>query len=148
MPSTVKEYINSLSEERKQVIEYFLKTLKDNLPNGFEEVISYGMPGYVVPHSIYPDGYHCDPSLPLPFIGLASQKNFVALYHMGIYANPELLKWFMGEYPKHCKSKLDMGKSCIRFKKLEQIPYDLIAELAGKMTVQSWITIYEKKLQN
>jgi hypothetical protein len=148
MPSTVKEYINSLSEERKQVIEYFLKTLKDNLPNGFEEVISYGMPGYVVPHSIYPDGYHCDPSLPLPFIGLASQKNFVALYHMGIYANPELLKWFMGEYPKHCKSKLDMGKSCIRFKKLEQIPYDLIAELAGKMTVQGWITIYEKKLQN
>ena len=148
MPSTVKEYINSLPEERKQVIEHFLKTLKDNLPNGFEEVISYGMPGYVVPHSIYPDGYHCNPSLPLPFIGLASQKNFVALYHMGFNANPELLKWFMGEYPKHCKSKLDMGKSCIRFKKLEQIPYDLIAELAGKMTVQGWITIYEKKLQN
>ena len=106
------------------------------------------MPGYVVPHSMYPDGYHCDPSLPLPFIGLASQKNFVALYHMGIYANPELLKWFMGAYLKHCKSKLDMGKSCIRFKKLEQIPYDLIAELAEKMTVQDWITIYEKKLQN
>ena len=101
MPSTVKEYINSLPEERKQVIEHFLKTLKDNLPNGFEEVISYGMPGYVVPHSIYHDGYHCDPSLPLPFIGLASQKNFVALYHMGIYANPELLKWFVGEYPKN-----------------------------------------------
>ena len=92
MPSTVKEYINSLPEERKQVIEHVLKTLKDNLPNGFEEVISYGMPGYVVPHSIYPDGYHCNPSLPLPFIGLASQKNFVALYHMGIYANPKLLK--------------------------------------------------------
>ena len=148
MPSTVKEYINSLPEERKLVIEHLLRRLRDSLPNGFEEVISYGIPGYVVPHSIYSDGYHCDPSLPLPFIGLASQKNFVALYHMGIYANPELLKWFMGEYPKHCKSKLDMGKSCIRFKKLEQIPYDLIAELAGKMTVQDWITIYEKKLQN
>ena len=120
--------------------------MKDNLPNGFEEVINYGMPGYVVPHSMYPDGYHCNPSLPLPFIGLASQKNFVALYHMGIYANPKLLKWFTEEYPKHCKSKLDMGKSCIRFKKPEQIPYDLIAELAGKMTVQDWVSIYEKNL--
>ena len=148
MITTIKEYINSLPEERKLVIEHLLRTLKENLPKGFEERISYGMPGFVVPHSIYPDGYHCDPSLPVPFIGLASQKNFIALYHMGIYANPDLLKWFIGEYPKHCKSKLDMGKSCIRFKKLEQIPYDLIAELAGKMTVQGWIAIYEKQLQN
>ena len=147
MITTIKEYINSLPEERKLVIEHLLRTLKENLPKGFEERISYGMPGFVVPHSIYPDGYHCDPSLPVPFIGLASQKNFVALYHMGIYANPDLLKWFIGEYPKHCKSKLEMGKSCIRFKKPEQIPYALIAELAGKMTVQDWVNIYEKNLK-
>ena len=147
MITTIKVYINSLPEERKLVIEHLLRTLKENLPKGFEERISYGMPGFVVPHSIYPDGYHCDPSLPVPFIGLASQKNFVALYHMGIYANPDLLKWFIGEYPKHCKSKLEMGKSCIRFKKPEQIPYALIAELAGKMTVQDWVNIYEKNLK-
>ena len=147
MITTIKEYINSLPEERKLVIEHLLRTLKENLPKGFKERISYGMPGFVVPHSIYPDGYHCDPSLPVPFIGLASQKNFVALYHMGIYANPDLLKWFIGEYPKHCKSKLEMGKSCIRFKKPELIPYALIAELAGKMTVQDWVNIYEKNLK-
>ena len=147
MPSTVKEYINSLSEERKQVIENFLKTLKDNLPNGFEEVISYGMPGYVVPHSIYPDGYHCDPKLPLPFMSFASQKNSINFYHSGIYANPELHDWFVKEYPKHCKRKLDMGKSCVRFKKIDEIPYELIAELVKKMSVEQWITIYESALK-
>jgi hypothetical protein len=126
------------------VIEKLQKLFKKNLPKGFEEQMSYGMVGYVVPHKIYPDGYHCDPKLPLPFLSIASQKNFIALYHMGVYAVPELHDWFVSEYPKHCKSKLDMGKSCIRFKKMEDIPYDLIAELAKKMTVQDWISCYEK----
>ena len=110
-----------------------------HLPKGFEETMSYGMIGYVVPHSLYAAGYHCDPKLPLPFLSIASQKNFIAVYHMGIYANPELHEWFVGEYPKHVKTKLDMGKSCIRFKKPELLPFSLIGELCEKMTVEQWI---------
>jgi uncharacterized protein YdhG (YjbR/CyaY superfamily) len=146
MQSTAKTpqaYVDSLPEERKVVIEKMRQTIKKTLPKGFEEVMCYGMLGYVVPHTLYPKGYHCDPKLPLSFISLASQKNFVALYHMGIYANPKLLDWFVGEFPKHSKSKLDMGKSCIRFKKMNDIPYELISELASKMTVQDWIDCYE-----
>jgi uncharacterized protein YdhG (YjbR/CyaY superfamily) len=142
--SSVAEYINGLTDDRQVVIKKLQALIKKNLPKGFEEQMSYGMIGYVVPHKIYPGGYHCDPKLPLPFLSIASQKNFIALYHMGMYAKPELLDWFVAEYPKHCKSKLDMGKSCIRFKKMEDIPYDLISELANKMTVQDWISIYEK----
>jgi hypothetical protein len=107
--------------------------------------MSYGMIGYVVPKSIYPSGYHCDTKLPLPFINLASQKNFIALYHMGIYADEKFLNWFVNEFPKHTKAKLDMGKSCIRFKKPEQIPFELIAELVSKISVQNWIDLYESK---
>lgn len=146
MQSTAKTpqaYVDSLPEERKVAIEKMRQAIKKTLPKGFEEVICYGMLGYVVPHSLYPKGYHCDPKLPLGFISLASQKNFVALYHMGIYANPKLLDWFVGEFPKHSKSKLDMGKSCIRFKKMNDIPYELISELASKMTAQDWIDCYE-----
>ena len=138
-----KEYISKLPEERKVPMEKLRKTIAKNLPKGFEETISYNMIGFVVPHKTYPKGYHCDPKLPLPFINIASQKNFIALYHMGIYANPELYKWFVNEYPKHCKRKLDMGKSCIRFKKMEEIPFDLIAELCTKTTVNQWINNYE-----
>jgi hypothetical protein len=105
------------------------------------------MIGYVVQHSIYPSGYHCDTKQPLPFISIASQKNFVAIYHMGIYANTILMDWFVSEYPKHCTAKLDMGKSCIRFKKLNEIPYELIGELAGKITEEEWIKIYETQLK-
>ena len=105
------------------------------------------MLAYVIPHSIYPDGYHCDPKTPLPFMSVASQKNFVAIYHMGIYANKELLDWFLDEYPKYCKRKLDMGKSCIRFKKIEEIPFALIGELASKMSVDKWIEIYENAIK-
>ena len=140
---TPQEYLNSLPEERKIAIEKLRKVIKLNLPEGFQEEISYGMLGYVVPHSIYPKGYHCKPNLPLPFMNIASQKNFIALYHMGIYANPELLNWFVAEYSKLVQSKIDMGKSCIRFKKIEDIPYELIGELASKMTVSEWISIYE-----
>lgn len=146
--NSAEEYITKLPEERQPVISKLRQIISQNLPEGFKEQMSYGMLGWVVPHSLYPDGYHCDPKLPLPFINLASQKNFVALYHSGIYANPELYDWFVGEYPKYVKTKLDMGKSCIRFKKMETVPYPLIAELCGKMTVQQWIDLYEKNVKS
>ncbi len=138
-----EEYLEQLPEDRKKAILKLIQVISSNLPLGFEETITYGHIGFVVPKSIYPDGYHCDPQLPLPFISLASQKNYIALYHLGIYADQSLLDWFVTEYPKHCKTKLDMGKSCIRFKHIEQIPYDLIGELAQKMPLQRWIDIYE-----
>ena len=143
--STVKEYINQLPIERKEAFEKLHNLILENLPKGFTNEMSYGMIGYVVPKSIYPNGYHCDTKLPLPFINLASQKNFIALYHMGIYADEKLLNWFVNEFPKHTKAKLDMGKSCIRFKKPEQIPFELIAELVSKISVQNWIDLYESK---
>ncbi|HPN68588.1 MAG TPA: DUF1801 domain-containing protein, partial [Saprospiraceae bacterium] len=115
-----------------------------NLPDGFAAAISYGGLGYVVPHTIYPGGYHCKPEEPLPFAGLSSQKASINFYHMGIYAEPKLLEWFVNEYPKHSKQKLDMGKSCVRFKKMEDIPYELIAELMQKITVAQWIERYEE----
>jgi uncharacterized protein YdhG (YjbR/CyaY superfamily) len=138
-----EEYLNSLPDERRTAIDKLRKYILKNLPKGFKEEMSYGMLGYVVPHSIYPAGYHCDPKLPLPLMNLASQKNFIAVYHMGIYADPKLLKWFTGEYAKHSSAKLDMGKSCIRFKNPEQIPYELIGELASKVTPAQWIKSYE-----
>ena len=140
-------YIEQLSEDRKVVIKELRKSILENLPKGFSETMSYGMIGYVVPHTIYPNGYHCDPKLPLPFISIASQKSFVAVYHMGIYADNKLLEWFSNEYPKHSKAKLDMGKSCIRFKKMDNIPYKLIGELAGKMSLKEWIKLYETNLK-
>lgn len=144
---TIENYLNELPEDRIAPMMELRKTILNNLPKGFSEGMGYGMMGYVVPHTIYPNGYHCDPKQPLPFAGLASQKNSINFYHMGIYANPELLDWFVNEYPKHCKTKLDMGKSCIRFKKMDQIPYKLIGELMAKMTVNDWITLYEKNLK-
>jgi len=142
-----EQYINELPDDRKEVIKKLRNTILENIPSGFEEQMSYGMLGYVVPHTIYPDGYHCSPVLPLPFMNLASQKNFVALYHAGIYASDELLAWFVGEYPKYVKTKMDMGKSCIRFKKMETIPYQLIGELCTKMSVDEWIALYEKNIK-
>ncbi len=141
-----EQYIALLPEDRKQAISNLRQTILSNLPKGFEETMSYGMIGYVVPHSIYPAGYRTDPKQPLPFMNIASQKNFIALHHMGIYANKELLEWFVNEYPKRCKSKLDMGKGCIRFKKVDQIPYELIAELTRKISVEKWISIYQTLL--
>ncbi|GAB4510577.1 MAG: DUF1801 domain-containing protein [Allomuricauda sp.] len=144
---TPDEYIEKLPDDRKEVVSKLRETVKSNLPKGFEECINYKMIGYVVPHGIYPEGYHCDSKLPLPFINIASQKNFVALYHSGIYADQELHDWFVGEYPKHVKTKLDMGKSCIRFKNVKHIPYDLIAELCQKITPQQWIGLYEQNIK-
>lgn len=147
MKNSVEAYIATLPEDRKDVINQLRKIILDHLPEGFSETFSYGSIAYAVPHSIYPDGYHCDPKEPLPFINVASQKNFIALYHMGIYAYPALHDWFINEYPKHCKTKLDMGKSCIRFKKPENIPFELIGELCSKISSKEWIEIYESKLK-
>ncbi|RZJ36635.1 MAG: DUF1801 domain-containing protein [Flavobacterium sp.] len=145
--ATPQEYIDSLPDDRKQAVSAIRREILDNLPEGFSEKMSYGMLGYVVPHSIFPDGYHCDPKLPLPFLNLASQRNFIALYHMGLYADKKLLDWFLAEYPKHSKRKLDMGKSCLRFKRLDDIPLKLIGELVSKMTVADWIAIYSTMLR-
>lgn len=145
--NSLEDYIAQVPEERQAIMEELRDTIKDNLPEGFEEGMNYNMIGYYVPHSIYPDGYHCDTSLPLPFMNIASQKNSINLYHMGIYAKPDLLDWFVAEYPKYSKRKLDMGKSCIRFKKIEEIPMELIADLCKKMTVDEWIEIYETNVK-
>jgi uncharacterized protein YdhG (YjbR/CyaY superfamily) len=142
--TTVDQYINEAPVERREALQKLRKVILVNLPEGFQECISYGMVGYVVPHSIYPKGYHCSPELPLPFMSFASQKNSINFYHMGIYANPELYEWFVTEYPKHSKQKLDMGKSCMRFKKPENIPFELIGELVKKISVANWIALYEK----
>lgn len=145
--SSVSDYIDQIPEDRQVVFKKLCETIQESLPKGFENGISYGMVGWAVPLSTYPAGYHCTPGSPLPFLALASQKNFIALYHMGLYANQELYDWFVGEYPKHCKRKLDMGKSCIRFKYLDDIPFELIATLCSKMDPQSWIQIYESKFK-
>jgi uncharacterized protein YdhG (YjbR/CyaY superfamily) len=141
--NSAENYISQVPEERQETLKRLQKIIKQNLPKGFEEGIQYGMIGYYVPHSKYPDGYHCNPKEPLPFMSFASQKNSVNLYHSGIYAIPEIHNWFVNEYPKHCKRKLDMGKSCIRFKKMEDIPFDLIGELCKKISVDKWIEVYE-----
>jgi len=145
--STPEQYLNELPEDRKEGMRKLRDVIAANIPTGFQEGMGYGMPGWDVPHSIYPSGYHCDPKQPLPFVGYASQKNNISFYHMGLYSDPELLKWFVSEYPKHSSRKLDMGKSCVRFKKTEHIPYELIGELMTKMTPQDWIERYEKELK-
>ena len=147
MKSTAKtpeEYINELPEDRKEPFRKLREVILQNLPEGFTEVMNYGMIGYVIPHSIYPKGYRADPKLPLGFINIGSEKSFISFHHMGIYASRELTEWFTLEYPKYVKSKLDMGKGCIHFKKMDQIPYTLIGELATKITTQQWIDIYER----
>ncbi|RYG54788.1 MAG: DUF1801 domain-containing protein [Chitinophagaceae bacterium] len=141
--TTVDSYIANLPAERMAAVTKLRKTILKNIPKGYSESFAFGMIAYSVPHSIFPEGYHCNPSQPLPFLMVANQKNFIALYHMGIYAEPKLLKWFTDEFPNHATKKLDMGKSCIRFKDMEDIPYELIGELMKKMTVQNWIDTYQ-----
>ncbi len=145
--ATPDEYIEKIPKDRQEAMSKLRSVIKENLPAGFQETMSYGMIGYVVPHSIYPAGYHCTPELPLPFMNIANQKNFIGVYHMGIYADKDLLDWFVSEFPKHSKLKLDMGKSCIRFKKPDQIPFELIGKLASKMSAKEWIEVYESKVK-
>jgi uncharacterized protein YdhG (YjbR/CyaY superfamily) len=145
--TTPDNYVKQLTEERRKAVSKLREVILNKIPKGFEETISYNAIGYVVPKSIYPNGYHCKPEEPLPFLSIASQKNFVGLYHLGIYADEKLLNWFKNEYANYCKSKLDMGKSCIRFKKMNDIPFELIGELASKISVDEWIKIYESKIK-
>jgi len=146
--TTIEQYLAELTEDRKPIITKLRQIILDNLPEGFKEEMSYGMLGYVVPHSLFPSGYHCDPKLPLPFISLASQKTHIGFYHMGVYANEELLNWFTTEYEKtDIKVKLNMGKSCIRFKKEAHIPYELLGRLVSKVTVKDWIETYESNIK-
>lgn len=145
--TTPEQYLAELPEDRRIAMEKLRNIALKNLPKGFKEVMSYGMLGYVVSHETYPNGYHCTPELPLPFFNIASQKNSINIYHMVLYGNKDMHDWFVAEYPKHCKSKLDMGKSCVRFKKMDDIPYDLIGELLTKITVEDWIELYEKMLK-
>lgn len=143
---TVQDYISTLPSERLETIEKLRQIILENTTNLVEEM-SYGMIGYVVPHTLYSAGYHCNPKLPLPFISIASQKNSINFYHMGLYAHPELYLWFTTEFPKHSTLKLDMGKSCIRFKKFNEIPFELIGQLCQKMTTEQWVALYEKEIK-
>jgi len=144
---SIEAYLASLAENRREAMSKLRTAIKGNLPEGFSEEMSYGMIGYVVPHQVYPAGYHCDPKLPLPFINIASQKNHIAFYHMGIYSDDELLHWFVDEYPRHVKTKLDMGKSCIRFRNIETIPYRLLGQLCTRITPKQWIATYESVIK-
>ena len=144
--NTVEEILRQLPEDRIVPFNRLHEVIVKNLPEGFEPAMSYGGLGYVIPHKLYPAGYHCKPEEPLPFAGIASQKGSINLYHMGVYAQPDLYNWFVNEYPNHSKQKLDMGKSCIRFKKIHEIPLDLIGELITKMTVAQWIQLYEAQI--
>jgi len=142
---TVDDYLSEIPADRREGFFALRQTILDNIPKGFIEQISYGMIGYVVPHNLYPEGYHCNPKLPLPFVNIASQKNFIALYHMGIYSKPELLSWFVEGFLKHSKRKLNMGKSCIRYNNSNHIPFDLIVQLMQRITFQEWIETYESR---
>ena len=145
--TSVDDYLSKLPEDRIEPMTRLRAVINDNLPDGFVETLGYGMPAWVVPHSLYPGGYHCDPKLPLPFLSIASQKRHMAFYHMGLYADEALMEWFVGEYPKHAPVKLDMGKSCVRFKKPAHIPYDLLGELVARVTPQDWIALYERAVK-
>lgn len=142
--TTIEEILAQVDAERNSVFRQLHETIVAHLPKGFEAGMSYGGLGYVVPHSLYPEGYHCKPSEPLPFAGISAQKGSINLYHMGLYASEPLMKWFVAEYPKHSNRKLDMGKSCVRFKRNDDIPFSLVGELMTKISAQEWITLYEK----
>jgi hypothetical protein len=145
--SSPAEYIAEMPEERQAAFKKLRAVVKKNLPKGFTEEMTYGMIGFVIPHKKYPAGYHCDPKQPLPFMSIASQKNFIAVYHMGVYSMPDMYKWFVDKHAKVSTKKLDMGKSCIRYKKPEDIPFELIGELASKITAEKWIEWYEKMIK-
>lgn len=145
--TTPEQYLDELPQERQQPMRRLREVIRDRLPDGFEETMGYGMLAWVVPHSIYPAGYHCNPKLPLPYMNLASQKQYISVYHSGLYGDEDILQWFQQEYAKAVPTRLDMGKCCVRLKKMDQIPYDLIGELAGKMTPAEWIARYESAVK-
>ena len=146
--TTPEAFIAALPDDRKNAVAQLRQTLQQHLPAGFKETMNYGMISYVVPHEKYPAGYHCDPKLPLPFISISNTKGHIGLHHIGLYSNPELLDWFTSQYPYYSKIKLDMGKGCVRFKKPEAIPYELVAKLAQRVDPDQWIAWYEQNLKN
>jgi hypothetical protein len=145
--STPDEYIASLPDDRKAAVSAIRDAVNSSLPEGFKECIAYGMIGWVVPHEIYPPGYHCNPKLPLGYMNLASKKGHIALHCLSLYGSEKLLAWFQKEWPKHTSYKLDMGKGCVRFKKFDDLPLKLISELAAKLTTQQWIDICEQAIK-
>ena len=141
---TVEEYINQIDEKRIDAFRELVEVVRDNIPEGFEEVMQYDMISYVIPLKSYPKGYLNRVDEPLPFISLGAQKKHLALYHLGIMGNSDLLEWFQTEYSKQVPTKLNMGKSCIRFTNVKNIPYNLIGELVSKISADEWIENYEK----
>jgi hypothetical protein len=141
--TTVAAYLQELPAERRALLNAVRKVIRANMDKGLEEVMNYGMIGYVIPHKIYPAGYHCDPSKPFPYGGLASQKNYCSLYLFPVYAEAE--NWFRDEWKKGGK-KLDMGKCCIRFKTLEDLDLDVLARALKRFTVTQTLQTYERLL--
>lgn len=146
MNQEILDYIESIDSKFKEGYKKLLELIMTNIPDGFELQMQYNMPSFVVPFNLFPQGYHCEPALPLPFLSLGVTKHHIGVYHMGIYANPKLLKWFENEYQKIVPTKLDMGKSCIRLKNVKNIPYDLMGELAASMTPEQWIELYQNNI--
>lgn len=145
--ATPAQYLEELPDERRDVMTALHDIIIANLRGGFEPVMNYGMLGYVVPHSVYPAGYHCNPKQPLPYMSLASQKQYISVYHMGLYAESGALDWFQSEYAKRVEGRLDMGKCCVRFRKPGLVPVELIGELAGRFTAGDWVAQYERVIR-
>lgn len=144
----VEAYLAALPPERQGPVRRLRDSVAAALPAGFQECLQYGMPSWVVPHALYPAGYHCKPSEPLPFLALASQKASVNVYPMALYADAALLAWFQAEHAKASPRKLDMGKSCVRYSKPEHIPFALWAELAARLTPAQWVALYEAEVRH
>ena len=144
---TVAEYINQLPDDRRKAVGEIRRVINKNLPKGFKEGVGYNMIAWSVPHSSYPAGYHCDPSKPLMLMCLSSTKGHISLHHMGLYGSGPMMEWFKSEWPKYSEKKLDIGKACIRFKRVEDVPLDLIGKLATKLTPQQWVEVYENALK-
>ena len=143
--TSVEDYLKELPEDRREALGAVRKTILKSLPKGYEEGMQYGMIGYYIPHRLYPAGYHCNPEEPVPFANLASQKNHMAIYLMCIYSDPDHMAWFVDAW-KATGKKLDMGKACIRFKKLEDLPLNIIGQAIKKVPVKKFLTFYESAI--
>lgn len=145
MEPAFQSYIQAIDEKRKPAFLRLVAVIDRHIPNGFEKGMQFGFPSYFVPLERYPKGYRGDKNVPLPFLSIGVQKHYISLYHLGIYADQELLRWFQEEYAKTGTLKLNMGKSCIRFGNPEKIPFELVGELMSKMSVEDWITVVENQ---
>lgn len=145
--TTVEQYLAELPEDRRHAISAVREVILKNLPKGYEEGMQYGMIAYYVPHSIYPKGYHCDPKQPLTYAALASQKNYMSIYLMCEYGHTDNREKFVEAY-KASGKKLDMGKSCVRFKKLDDLPLEVIGDAIGRVPVDTYVSMVESVLAN